>query len=85
MAEQGLVPIINLSRCKDHWDVAAALTRGHRVADGNCLELVDRNLQPVAQLIVTRIEDGQMHGRLDLSVSAAPDGYVRISPLCSTE
>lgn len=83
LTEQGLVPIIKMARCKDHWEVTAALAQ-NRVAAGNCLELVDRNLQPVAQLMVTRIEDGQMHGRLDLSVTVAPDGYVRISPLCDT-
>ena len=84
LTEQGLVPIIKMARCKDHWEVAAALAREHRVAAGHCLELVDRNMQPVAQLMVTRIENGQMHGRLDLSVPVAPDGYVRISPLCDT-
>lgn len=81
LAKQGLAPILKLARRKDHWELAAALAQAHRVAAGHCLEVVDRNLQPVAQLMVTRIEDGQMLGRMDLSASITPDGFVRISKL----
>ena len=49
LMDQGLAPIIKMARRKDHWELAAAPARKHRVAAGNCLEVVDGNMQAVAQ------------------------------------
>ncbi|MCB2148614.1 MAG: hypothetical protein KQI81_19200 [Deltaproteobacteria bacterium] len=82
LMEQGLVPIIKMARRKDHWELVATLVQKHRLAAGNCLEVMDRNMQAVARLIVTGIEDQQMIGRVELSAPITPDGFVRIFPLC---
>jgi hypothetical protein len=78
LRDQNLAPIIKMARQRDHWDLAAAATHTHGAAVGSCLEVLDRRMQPVARLTVTRIADEVIFGQVELPAPVTPDGYLRV-------
>lgn len=78
LRRKGYTPIIKMARRKDHWKITAISAGQPLINTGDTIELVDPKLQKTAEMIVEKVENDRIEGRVSLDAEVRPDGYVHL-------
>ncbi len=79
LRRKGFTPIIKMARRKDHWKITATFAGQPLINTGDMIELVDPKLKKTAEMVVEKVENDRIEGRVSLDAEVRPDGYVHLS------